>query len=317
MNPSIAVNGSTEEKATAEVSPAARSAARTGSLMMAPALVFMTVVGFFPFIHSLYLSLQEYNLAGGFTWRFVGLANYARAINDGQFWNSMMLTGLFTLASVVVSLALAIGLALVFNKDLPGFTLLRTIVLVPMLVTPIAVGIIWRIMMTPSQGLLNYLFTSIGLPPLAWANSTDTALLSILLVDVWEWTPFVFIIIFAGLRALPRSPFEAAAIDGAPPSMVFFHITLPMLKPVIVIAVLLRLIDAMRTYDTVYLLTRGGPNLSTDLASVYLQRINFQFFDLGYGAALSWVFVLLLSIVVGLYVHFSGFLKTMSATGAR
>lgn len=228
-----------------------------------------------------------------------------------------MLTGLFMVVSVSLSLVLAIGLALIFNKDLPGFVLLRTVVLIPMLVTPIAVGIIWRIMMMPSQGLLNHLFTSVGLPALAWANSTETAFASILLVDIWEWTPFVFIIVFAGLRALPKSPFEAAAIDGAHPVTVFFNITLPMLKPVIVIAVLLRLIDAMRTYDTVFLLTRGGPNLSTDLTSIYLQRINFQFFNLGYGAALSWIFVLLLSIVVGLYVRWSGFLKMMSTPGAR
>jgi multiple sugar transport system permease protein len=306
-----------EEQARTEAAAAPRSATRIGRLMMAPAIIFMTVVGFFPFVHSLYLSLHEYNAAGAFSWKFVGLANYGHALGDVQFWNSMMLTGLFMLVSVSASLVLAIALALVFNKDLPGFTLLRTVVLIPMLVTPIAVGIIWRIMMMPSQGLLNFLFSAVGLPPLAWANSTQTAFVSILLVDIWEWTPFVFIIIFAGLRALPKSPFEAAAIDGARPATVFFHITLPMLKPVIVIAVLLRLIDAMRTYDTVFLLTRGGPNLSTDLASIYLQRVNFQFFNLGYGAALSWIFVLLLAVVVGLYVRWSGFLKLMSATGPR
>jgi len=167
-------------------------------------------------------------------------------------------------------------------------------------------------MMNPQQGLLNYLLSLIGMGPWVWVNGSATAFVSVLLVDIWQWTPFVFIIVLAGLRALPKSPFEAAAVDGASPWEIFRLITLPMLKPVITIAVLLRLIDAARTYDTVYLLTRGGPNFATDLSSIYLQRVNFQFFNFGYGAALSWIYLILLSVVVLLYVRWSGFLKAIS-----
>jgi multiple sugar transport system permease protein len=138
-----------------------------------------------------------------------------------------------------------------------------------------------------------------------------------ILVDVWQWTPFMFIIIFAGLKSLPRSPFESAAIDGAGPVMTFVQITLPMLKPVIVIATLLRLLDAIRTYDTVYILTRGGPDFATDLISIYLQRVNFRFFDLGYGAAASWLILILVLVVVLIYVQLTGFLKSVSEKETR
>src|SRR6185295_7735268 len=219
---------------------------------------------------------------------------------------------LFTLLTVSLSLVLAILLALLFNKQLPGFLLLRTIVLIPMLVTPIAVGIIWRIMMNPGHGMLNFLLGFLGIDPQPWFGSRSAAFASVLLVDVWEWTPFLFIIILAGLRGLPTSPFEAAAIDGASSLRIFFNITLPMLRPVIIIAALLRIIDAARTYDTVFIITRGGPDFATDLASIYLQRVNFQFFNLGYGSALSWIMLLAILIVVLFFVRWSGFLGIVS-----
>ncbi len=272
----------------------------------------MTLVGLFPLLHSIYISFTGYSASNGFAYQFVGLSNYTNGLTDPQLWHALLMTAIFTACSVLLSLILAIALAVLFNMDLPGFFLLRTVVLVPMLVTPIAVGIVWRVMMNPQQGLLNYLLSLVGLGPQVWVNGSATAFASVLLVDIWEWTPFVFIIVLAGLRALPRSPFEAAAVDGASPWEIFRLITLPMLKPVITIAVLLRLIDAARTYDTVYLLTRGGPNFATDLSSIYLQRVNFQFFNFGYGAALSWIYLILLSIVVILYVRWSGFLKVIS-----
>ena len=293
-------------------SKTAPAADRSGIVLLAPSLVFMTLVGLFPLLHSIFISFTGYSATNSFVYQFVGVANYANGLYDPQLWHSLLLTTTFTVVSVVASLVLAIALALLFNMDLPGFFLLRTVVLVPMLVTPIAVGIVWRVLMNPQQGLLNYLLSLIGVGPWVWVNGSSTAFVSVLLVDIWQWTPFVFIIVLAGLRALPKSPFEAAAVDGASPWEILRLITLPMLKPVITIAVLLRLIDAARTYDTVYLLTRGGPNFATDLSSIYLQRVNFQFFNFGYGAALSWIYLILLSVAVLLYVRWSGFLKVIS-----
>jgi multiple sugar transport system permease protein len=287
-------------------------------ILLAPTLLIMTLVGFFPLVHSLYMSLTSYrptepNKPQGFN----GFENYLQAFADAQFGHSLMLTAVFTIASVLLSLTLAVLLAVLFNLNLRGFLALRTVVLVPMLITPIAVGITWRIMMMPDLGVLNFLLSLLGIPPQTWANGKDEALAAMILVDVWQWTPFMFIIVFAGLRALPKSPFEAAAIDGAGPLRTFFSVTLPMLKSVIVVAVLLRVIDAMRTYDTVYIVTRGGPDLATDLISVYLQRVNFKFFDLGYGAALSWLTLLVLLAVVLIFVQLTGFMKLVALRESR
>ncbi len=301
----------------------AASAQRAGEkyvpwILLAPTMLIMTLVGFFPLVHSLYISMTsmrptEIDKPQG----FVGLANYVHAFTDPQFGHSLLLTGLFTLLSVTASLIFAVLLAALFNLRLPGFLAMRTIVLVPMLITPIAVGITWRIMMMPDLGVMNFLFSLLGIPPQPWANSSTSALAAMILVDVWQWTPFMFIVIFAGLRALPKSPFEAAAIDGAGPLRTFFSVTLPMLKPVIVVAALLRVIDAMRTYDTVYIITRGGPDFSTDLVSVYLQRVNFKFFDLGYGAALSWLTLIAILAIVLIFVRLTGFMRVLADKETR
>lgn len=282
-------------------------------ILLAPTLIIMNLVGVYPLLHSLYVSftgLRPTNPTRHQGW--VGLDNYVRALTDGQFWHSIAMTGLFTAASVTLSLTLAVSMAVLFNRRLPGFTLMRSLIMIPMLITPVAVGLTWRIMMMPELGVLNYMLELIGIEPSLWIGSRRTAMMSVVLVDVWQWTPFMFIIIFAGLKSLPRSPFESAAIDGAGPLMVFWHVTLPMLKPVIVIATLLRLLDAIRTYDTVHILTRGGPDFATDLISVYLQRVNFRFFDLGYGAAASWLILIFVLIVVLIFVNLTGFLRTVN-----
>lgn len=293
--------------AAGEIRKARRRERLVPWVLLAPTLTILTAVGFYPLVHSLYISMTGYRPTQPTKDQgFLFLNNYADALGTGQFWDSLALTGVFTASSVIISFLLGLGLAVLFNVNRPGFVVVRSLLLIPMLVTPIAVGIIWRVMMAPDFGVLNQLLETVGLPRGGWIGSTSTALISVILVDIWQWTPFMFIIIFAGLRALPRSPFEAAAIDGAGPFTTFWHVSLPMLRPVIVIAVLLRMIDAVRTYDTVYIMTRGGPNLATDLVSIYLQRINFQFFDLGFGAALSWIILILVLLAVLALVIWGG-----------
>lgn len=287
-------------------------------ILLAPTLIIMNLVGVYPLLHSLYVSftgLRPTNPSRHQGW--VGLDNYAKVLTDDQFWHSIAMTGLFTVASVGLSLTLAVLMALLFNRKLPGFVIMRSIILIPMLITPVAVGLIWRIMMMPELGVLNYMLGLVGVDPLLWASSRSTAMISMILVDVWQWTPFMFIIIFAGLKSLPKSPFESAEIDGAGPFMTFWQVTLPMLKPVIVIATLLRLLDAIRTYDTIHIVTRGGPDFATDLISAYLQRVNFRFFDLGYGAAASWITLVIVLIVVLIFVNLTGFLKTVNEKESR
>ena len=274
----------------------------------------MTVVGFYPLVYSIYISLTNYNPAQGQQGDFIGLDNYVAAFSDGLLWHSLLLTALFTVLSVGISLCLAILLALLFNKQLPGFLFLRTIVLVPMLVTPIAVGIIWRIMMMPEQGSCSISCWgcwasqgSLGSAPRprlshrsCWSTSGNGRPSS-----SSSFSPAC-----GDFRAAPSRRRRSTAPHRCGSSSAS---RCAMLKPVIIIATLLRIIDAARTYDTVFIITRGGPDFATDLASIYLQRVNFQFFDLGYGSALVLDHADRDSLIVVLvFVKLSGFLGIVS-----
>lgn len=286
--------------------------ARTAWLLLAPTLIVLTLVGFWPLLYSLWISLTGYRPTNPTVHQgWVGLDNYLRVLTEGQFWNAIWTTVIFTTCSVVLSLLLGLALALLFSRPLPGFALIRMIVLVPMLITPIAVGITWRIMFIPDSGVLNFLLRSVGLPDQSWTGSQGQALPSLILMDVWQWTPFMFLILYAGVKSLPASSFEAARMDGATRLQIFWNVTVPLLRPVILLAVLLRGIDAVRTYDQIYMTTRGGPNFSTETVSIYIQRINFRFFEVGYGSAVSWTFLILLMIAVVVFIRYTGFLRDM------
>ncbi len=281
-------------------------------LLLTPALVLLTLVGFWPLLYSLWISFQGYAPTNPDRYQgFVGLDNYTTALTSAQLWSSTAKTIIFTVISTLISAGFGLGLAFLFRMELPGFKLLRVILLIPMLVTPIAVGIMWRVMFLPQGGILNYLLNSVGLPSLQWTGTPEGALASLILMDVWQWTPFMFLILYASLQALPRSPFEAAQIDGATQLQIFFHIYLPLLKPMLLLAVLLRGIDASRTYDQIYIATRGGPNFATDTLPIYLQRVTFRFFEIGYGAAVSWIFLFMLLAAVIVFIRYTGFLRDM------
>lgn len=282
--------------------------------LMAPCFAVLLLVGLFPLLYSLYISFQSYHPTNpSFYQGWVFLENYIAAFSDERWLNSLYLTIVFTVSSVLFSLVIGMLLAILFNQDVPGGAVVRTLILIPMLVTPLAVGITWRIIYYPDTGVLNYLFQLVGLPPQEWLSSTNQSMMSVVLVDVWQWTPFMFLILFAGLRSMPRSPVEAAAIDGANAIQTFFYVRLPMMKRVILLAVLLRTIDAARTFDQIFMMTRGGPNLSTDLMSLYLHRVNFKYFDIGYGSALSWLFLVFILTVVIIFIRYTGFLQDQAA----
>jgi multiple sugar transport system permease protein len=286
-------------------------------VLLAPCFLIILVVGLFPLLYSLWISFFDYHPTNPTAPSgFVFLDNYIAAVADPMAQAALLRTIVYTIASVGGSLVLGIGLALLLNQQLRGLSVARTLLLIPMMITPIAVGITWRIMYNPDLGVINYLLGHIGIPPPQWLSAIDQALVSIVIVDVWQWTPFMFLILFAGLRSLPRSPFEAALIDGATPWQMFRRVTLPMLRPVILLAVLLRGVDAVRTFDQIFMTTRGGPALATDLMSIFLYRINFKFFNIGYGAALSWLVLLLLTAAVMVFIRVTGFQRAARAEGA-
>lgn len=264
----------------------------------------IVVVGIYPLLFSLWISFNAYHPTNpSFPSGFIFLDNYAAMFSDAAAIRSFLLTIGFAVADVAATLVLGLGMALLFLKDRPGFKILRAAILIPMFIAPIAVGITWRIMYNPGLGIVNFIIESMGLKGPDWLGNSANAFPSVLIVDVWQWTPFMFLILFAGLRSLPRSPVEAASIDGASHWQIFLLVTLPLLKPVIALACILRFIDAFRTFDQIFMMTRGGPNFATDLMSIYLYRVNFKFFDIGYGSALSWSFLLFLIILTAAFLR--------------
>jgi multiple sugar transport system permease protein len=266
---------------------------------IAPAVVVLLGIVIFPLIFSLSLSLHEWNIikAGGWSW--TGLGNYAMILfMDSYFRTSLKVTFLYLAGTVPVQFALGLAVALILyriTRKIIGF--LRTSLVFPSIMTPIVVGIIWRLMYNPDMGMLNYFLKLLHLPPLNWTGSPLTALPSIMMADIWEWTPFMALILLAGLQALPKDPFEAAIVDGASPGQVLRYITLPLLSPVMIVAILIRLMDSFKTFDLIFVLTEGGPGMSTEILNYYTYRYGFKFFHMGYASALSWLLVVMVTII--------------------
>ena len=265
-------------------------------VMLAPAVIVLVVLVAFPTIFLFTVAFQKFNPAQLGTNEFIGLDNFARLLTDQKFHNALKNTLVFTAGAVSLEFCLGLGFALMVDKYLQRLTFIKTILLIPMMLPPIAVALNWRLLFQSRFGVINDVLSRVfGLDPVLWTSKVDTAMISLIIVDVWEWTPFVFLMVLAGLAGLPRAPYEAAELDGASAWQKFRDLTWPFLRPVIAIVVLLRVMDAFRIFDQVFILTRGGPAGATETLSLYLYKIAFQFFDLGYASAMS-LFMLVLTI---------------------
>ncbi|HIC88781.1 MAG TPA: sugar ABC transporter permease [Anaerolineae bacterium] len=207
-------------------------------------------------------------------------------------------------ASITLSFVIGFGLALLMRRITWGRSFFRVALIAPMAMAPLVVGLTWRWMYNPLFGLINWFFNMVGLPQQAWLAEAKTAMPAMIFVDIWEWTSLVFLLIYAGLSGLPREPYEAAALDGASTWMTFRRITLPMLKPVILVALLLRTVDAFRTFDIAWVLTEGGPGYATELLSLYVYRTGFYFNNLGRAAAAALIMLIGMSVIAMIYFRF-------------
>lgn len=268
----------------------------TAAAVMPTFLVMLCIFGI-PLLFSLYLSFTgwalDQALLGG---RFVGLANYQDLLTDPVFLGSLGMTFAYTAATVAAQLLLGLCIALLLNIDLPYMRILRTALVVPMLITPIVGALCWKLLLEPSLGFFNFLIGQ----KIVWLGTPATALLSVWVVGVWQNTSYVALILLAGLRSLPSEPLEAAAIDGANWRHSFWHVTLPLLKPYLLVALLLRIIFEFRAFDNIYALTGGGPANATMVLSMFTYLASFVQFDFSLGAAASWI-MLLLSMVTCLF----------------
>jgi multiple sugar transport system permease protein len=264
--------------------------------MVYPALVVLFLVIVAPLLYSIFISLHKYVLQFGLG-DFIGLKNYLAAFANEEFRESMKNTAVLTVAVVALEFLAAMGLALILNRDdIKGKKLYTVTLLIPVMMPPIAVGLIWRLMLHPDLGIINWFIGLFGAPKLGWYGDPRLAMLTVIGVDAWHETSLILIILLAGLSSLGKSAFEAAVVDGARPLQIFYRITLPLLTPVITVAVLLRMIAAIKTYDLIYVLTKGGPGFKTETMSYYVYLMAFRKLSMGDAAAQS--FILLVIILI-------------------
>ncbi len=274
---------------------------RTVLPFLAPALVVVFAVLLFPALYSLYASFFDWPLNDASARQFVGVGNYAKLFADPEFWNSLKLQLGFIVIALPIELLLGFGAALLLNREFPGAAVVRTLILLPVFMLPVLSGFTWRYMLQPDYGPINWIINALGGKQVLWLNSPTLAYTSVIMQDVWRMWPFMFMLLYAGLTTISAEMYEAADIDGASWWQKLRYVTIPMLKPTIVTALLLRLIDALRIFSEVYTMTEGGPGSSTLLFSLYTHRQAFSFFKVGLASAMS-IFLLLVSVFVAVLI---------------
>ena len=282
---------------------ARRARDREPLLLLLPAMVVLLLLVVFPTLYLFYLSLSRWDIMTSAP-RFIGLGNFREMFSaDPMFWESLRISTVFTVGAVTVEYGFGLALAVALNRKLPGLGLIRTLLIVPMAMTPVVTGIVWRMLYDPTFGMINYLLGQVGITGQAWVAQSSTALYALMVVDIWQWTPFMFLVLTAGLQSLPSDPFEAARVDGASRWQTFWQIAFPLLWPVSLLAILLRAIDAWKVFDIVYAVTKGGPGTSTQTLNFYSYTKGFQWFDLGYAAALIVVVLFVATIFTNVLVR--------------
>lgn len=274
--------------------------------MLLPTLILMGTVLVYPLGYLFRLSLTDTTMANLDHPRFVGLANFRVLLQDPLFLGSLWRTGVFTGAAVSVEIVAGLLLALlVHNVEIPGKRLVVALFLIPNIMAPVAVSLIWRFMLDYSVGILNYALRLLHLPPQSWLGDRTLAFVSIILVSIWQWTPFTFVTFLAGREVLSPDPYEAARVDGATSLQMFRYLTLPLLLPLMLVVAFFRVASSVKVFDKVYVLTGGGPGTATEVVSNYIHRESLVNFKLGYGGAAG-VLVLLCMLVLGV-----GLLQTL------
>ncbi|HXI42976.1 MAG TPA: sugar ABC transporter permease [Bryobacteraceae bacterium] len=242
----------------------------------------MTVL---PLGYSVVTSFREFPL--GQAPAFVGLQNYRSLVADANFRSSLGTTLVFTIAATGIEFVLGLALALLLKQEFTFQGIIRSSLIVPMAIAPVVVGIIWRLLYNADVGLFSFAAQALTGHSVSVLSSTTLALPALILVDVWEWTPFMFLLLLAGIQSLPQEPFEAARVDGASVWNIFLHLTMPMLRPVIVVALLIRALDAFTVFDQVFVLTQGGPGTATEVATLMVYKTAFRFSQFGYAASMA------------------------------
>jgi multiple sugar transport system permease protein len=279
----------------------AASERRFAVVLVAPALLVLLLTTTFPIVFLLWNSFQSINLAMPFLDGFAGLANYERMLGDAAFWHSLRLTAIYTGSTVVMQLVIGLGLALLVLQIPRGQWLFRIVAILPIVLAPVVVGLFWRtLMLAPNFGMIDWATRALGLGSVNWLGAPTPALVSVIAIHTWQWTPFAFLVLLASLASLPEDLYEAAKLDRAGAWSRFRHITLPLLRPAIVIVVIMRAMTALSAFAAIYAATGGGPGTATEILNLYAYRMSFTQLDFGYGSALAVALLVLTLAVSGL-----------------
>jgi multiple sugar transport system permease protein len=270
-------------------------------LLVAPTVAVLLSLSIYPLLYAVRVSFQK-GLGRGARLSF---ENFARLASDGFFHSALAHTLVYAVVALTLEFLLGLALALLLNREMRARGLWRALLLIPLMLPPVVVGVVWRLMLNPNFGAVNGTLKSFGVATetLTWTASPRLAFASVIAVDVWQWTPFVFLVLLAGLQAIPQEPYEAARVDGSGPWQTFRHVTLPLLKPAILIALLLRTMDLLRVFDQIFILTEGGPGFATETISLYIYRAAFRFGNFGYAAAMSFVLLIVTNAISLLYIR--------------
>jgi len=262
-----------------------------------PALLTLAAIILFPLIFTVRVSFSSWDVyQAGLD--YIGGRNYARLIEDTRFWESLLRLSGMSFITVTLQYVLGFALALAVWQKMPGGRVFRVLFLVPMMTTPVVMSVIWRTVFHESLGPANDLLSMVGIGPVPWLSTATGAFISVVIVEVWQWTPFMFLLLLAGLVSLPREPYLAAAIDGASPTRTFWQVTFPLMAPISIGAIIIRLIEASKIMDTVYVLTSGGPGTATETPSYYIYIRGLRDFQVGYSAALSLAYLMIMIITL-------------------
>lgn len=273
-----------------------------------PAIIFVALLMIFPVLYTLFLSFTNWNLTSGMPMSFNGINSYIRVLSEPRFLHAVGRTFSFTFFAVLLEGFLGVAIALILNRAFLGKGLAKTLLLLPLVATPVAVGIVFNLFYDPTIGLANFVLKSLGLPQGLWISSADSVIPSLILVDVWQWTPMITLIVLAGLAGLSEEPVEAARVDGASEWQILRHVTIPMVMPVILTAVILRLIDALKTFDIIFAMTGGGPGYASETLNIMGFKYSFEYFRMGQSS------VILVVLFLIVFLCSLGIMKLRSAS---
>jgi multiple sugar transport system permease protein len=276
------------------------------TIFILPCILFILFMILFPLGYNVYMSVCKWSMSALSAPTFVAFENYSFLLNSSRFWNAVWRTIYFAFIAVFFETLFGIAIAQMLNRTFVGKNVTKTLFLLPVVATPVAVGMVWLLIYEPTIGLANAILTGLGFAPKLFLGSSATALNSLIIMDIWEWTPMVMLMILAGMVAIPQEPYESAIVDGATVFQRFRYITLPLASPAILVAVLLRLIDAIKTFDIIYATTKGGPGFATETINIYASLATFQYYSFGEGAALTMLFFV---IVMALAIIFNAIRK--------